>query len=120
MAIEDAAVISLLMQRLCMKDGQFSFAQYPTVLKLYEQLRIPRTTKIYRSSHALGNMQQLRANSNRDLKSMWDTLKEEWYIWSQVKMFGTLPVMQVGASFDCETEAEAAINAISRHVRSRM
>lgn len=120
MAIEDAGVMSVLLKRLCMTPKGFSFEHFPTAMKLYEQLRIPRTTKLYRSSHALGRMQQLRANSNRDLRSMWETLKEEWYIWSQVKMFGTLPVMQVGSSFDCQAEAEAAASRVGLHAYSKL
>lgn len=98
-AFEDAGVISLLIQRMCVdKNGKFTLDNFENAMRLYEQLRIPRATKILNASKSLGTMQQNRAES-----TLYN-LTKEWSIWLQVKYYGTLPIMFEGASFDYKEE----------------
>lgn len=103
MALEDVAVLVRLLKAF-VSPTRDMMAAWPMVLALYEKLRIPRTTTIYRSSHALGKMQLHRAEN----RSWLETASEEWGIWWNVKRFGTLPLLRMASGFNAIAEAESA------------
>ena len=110
MALEDAGTLLLLLQRLCLdRPGVLNLDHLLTAVKLYEQIRIPRTELVYKSSHSLGSMQLARARA-----SDADIAHQEWLIWSQVQMHGTLPIMRVGASHNYAHKVDAALAELHR------
>jgi len=109
MALEDAGTLQLLLQRLCYdpaRPGVLNLEKLESAVKLYEQIRIPRTELIYQSSHSLGAMQLTRARA-----SDAEIAHQEWLIWAQVQMHGTLPIMRLGASHNYAHEVDAALAA---------
>uniref|UniRef100_A0A7S1ZA59 FAD-binding domain-containing protein n=1 Tax=Trieres chinensis TaxID=1514140 RepID=A0A7S1ZA59_TRICV len=105
MAIEDAGALSLILQKLCHDPttGKFDFNRLPAALKLYQDVRIPRTASVLGKSKVLGRSQQDRADSW--VYNLW----REWSIKVQVGLNGTLPIMLPGVEYDYEEETERAI-----------
>jgi salicylate hydroxylase len=119
MAIEDAGVLSLLLQRMCVRDGRFVPAHWAAAMQVYEAQRLPRTTAIYRSSHALGRMQAARTDEASNGAA---AAAEEKRIREAVAQHGTLPELQAASSFDCQAAAaQAAVDALrSESARARL
>lgn len=103
-AFEDVGVLSLLMQQVCRPSASkpFNFGELKSVFQVYEKIRIPRTSLIYESSHALGRMQLLRAHD----PSYIETKKMEWDLWWQIKRNGTLPTLWAGSNYDFRKEVK--------------
>jgi 2-polyprenyl-6-methoxyphenol hydroxylase-like FAD-dependent oxidoreductase len=94
MAVEDAGVIALLLRHHCLQDGEFKTENFGIAMQTYTEMRIPRTRKILGASKTLGATQQNRADS-------WlYNLMREWTIRLQVLVYGTLPIMYPGATYD--------------------
>ncbi|KAJ3126044.1 hypothetical protein HK098_007921 [Nowakowskiella sp. JEL0407] len=102
MAIEDVGILLALMEELAMTKAddesapQVRSESMETVLRLYEALRIPRTTEMLANSNALGKMQLERATN----PSGWEIAWKEWKIWADVMYHGTLPIMWKGAGYN--------------------
>lgn len=110
MAIEDVGILSLLIQRLCKPSAlsPFNFQNLGKVSRLYEQLRIPRTTAMLAASQSLGDMQMARAGAS---SSWFETWKREMSIWLNVKRHGTLPIMFSGSGYDYKSEVDKIVPA---------
>lgn len=106
MAIEDAGTLCRLIQKICCSDGNFDESKFSQATKIYQDLRLPRTDKILASSHELGKTQQKRADS------WWYNLYREYSIAVQVKLYGTLPIMIPGATFQYEKAVDEALEKI--------
>lgn len=120
MAVEDAGVLSLLLQRLCRPQptAPFDMTQWESALRVYEAVRIPRTTAVYRSSHALGRSQQARMHERDDPAA---ARAQEERLRSEVKQFGTLKDLRAASNFDCQLDAEKALSALQpRDMASRL
>ncbi|KAJ3381591.1 hypothetical protein HDU84_004995 [Entophlyctis sp. JEL0112] len=104
-AVEDAGVLALLVKNLCpvMENGQLNLLRFDRVLELYEKIRVKRCTDVLASSHALGKMNQRRAES-------WlYNFFYEMRIWLQVWWYGNLPVMLKGACYNYTDEVMKAL-----------
>jgi 2-polyprenyl-6-methoxyphenol hydroxylase-like FAD-dependent oxidoreductase len=94
MGVEDAGTLVLLLKSLCMgRDGTIQLEKFGDVMKIYERLRIPRTSKILDCSKTLGELQARRSNEE-------DARLRELFIEGEVMMNGTLPVMIPGATYN--------------------
>jgi hypothetical protein len=111
MAIEDAGVLSMLIQRLCKPtpSSPLNYSALDLVCTIYEKIRLPRTTAILAASHRLGAMQMSRSTS----ENWWSTIKKEVEIKMRVAWNGTLPIMLNGSGWDYrgEVEKELRLNA---------
>ena len=108
--LEDAGTLALLLKHLCMErdesnmdkenvDGgeekyKFSMTHVATALKLYNQLRVPRTEEILHHGKTWGNMQQKRADNPKYNKV------KEINIQRDVFFHETMPVLFHGAKHD--------------------
>ena len=103
MAIEDVGILANIIQRLCKptSNSGFIYEKLNNVARLYEQLRIPRTTAMLAASQSLGDMQLARSKSSR-----FETWRMEMSIWMNVKRYGTLPIMFQGSGYDYLTDIE--------------
>lgn len=116
--LEDAGTLALLLKEICCMpevnetdDGQkkqhdavtFSLARVDTALKLYNQLRVPRTKEIVDHSKTWGNMQQKRADNKK-----YNAVKEE-KIQRDVFFHETMPVLFHGAKHDYRSQVEQAL-----------
>ena len=111
MAIEDVGIFSLLLEKLCKptKTALLDFKNLNEVARLYELLRLPRTTGMLKASQALGDMQLARAQSN------WMSTKiKEFGIWLNVKRYGTLPIMFNGAGYRYRDEVMKMLDPKAR------
>jgi hypothetical protein len=84
------------LKKLCKPtlNSKFDYSKLDKVARVYEKLRIPRTTEMLKASQSLGDMQLSRSNS-----SPADILKKEKEIKSDVEKYGTLPIMFKGAGY---------------------
>ena len=114
MGVEDAGTISLLLKHLCTdQDGKFNLKHVAEAAKIYERIRIPRTTKILDCSKSLGAMQKSRSSST----STMNAELEELYIAGEVMMNDTLPVMFPGATYDYRRDVMGAILEEQAHIK---
>ncbi|KAJ3061368.1 hypothetical protein HDU98_002718 [Podochytrium sp. JEL0797] len=106
-AIEDAGVLALLVGKLCpLREGGVDWSRFGSVIALYEQIRVARCTQVLQNSHALGEMNQRRA------ESWWYNVWYEWGIWGEVWREGHLGVMKVGACYEYRLEVEKAVEGL--------
>ncbi len=112
MAIEDVGILSLLIQRLCKPSASspFAFQNLDKVSRLYEQLRLPRTTAMLAASQSLGDMQMARAGKSASWFESW---QREMSIWLNVKRHGTLPIMFSGSGYDYKSEVDKVVPVAS-------
>ncbi|KAI9366858.1 hypothetical protein DFJ73DRAFT_5962 [Zopfochytrium polystomum] len=120
MAIEDVGILVTILKCLCSDSGSgggvgavFSFAHLETAFRLYERLRLPRTTRMLESSMSLGQMQLLRASD----PSSAEVEAKEQSIKADVAKYGTLPIMKSGASYNYLEETR---KALLEHLSSRV
>ncbi|KAJ1543324.1 hypothetical protein HK096_008573, partial [Nowakowskiella sp. JEL0078] len=105
MAIEDVGILLKLIEEIAITKSEstsdiiINHEKMDTVLTLYEELRIPRTTEMLANSNALGRMQLERAQNPSNWQIMW----KEWKIWADVMVNGTLPIMWRGAGYNYRT-----------------
>jgi hypothetical protein len=105
MGLEDAGVLSQLLSKLCVDagSGEFSTTNFATALRIYEQMRLPRTHEILSNSKFLGHMQQ-----KRSVNAKYNEVKEE-LIQRDVFFHETLPVMFTGAKYDYKAHVEEVL-----------
>jgi 2-polyprenyl-6-methoxyphenol hydroxylase-like FAD-dependent oxidoreductase len=101
MGVEDAGTLTVLLKNLCMKNGNLELGRFGDAMKIYERLRIPRTSKILDCAKQLGSLEESRTMSA--LSGL-----QELIIQGEVLMNDTLPVMFPGATYNyLEDVAEA-------------
>jgi hypothetical protein len=112
MAIEDAGVLALLIQRLCKPTltSAFDYSALGIVSEKYAKLRIPRTTMMLEASHRLGDMQMSRSKS----ENWFSTWKKELEIKMQVAWNGTLPIMLGGSGYNYREVVEKELVIASK------
>lgn len=103
MAIEDAGVLALLIQR-------FGQSQLERVCDVYERMRVPRTTSMLEASMGLGKMQMSRAMPSNWLYTMF----KEVEIKVKVGVYGTLPVMLNGSGYDYRREVDKYLLTLAK------
>ena len=97
--LEDAGSLALLLQHYCLDDrGRFDLRNFGEATKVYERLRIPRTSEILDIAQAAGSLQQRRADSTK-----FGVIHEEM-IQRQVFFHETLPCMFTGALYNYRTD----------------
>ncbi|KAI9328278.1 hypothetical protein BDR26DRAFT_874232 [Obelidium mucronatum] len=84
-AIEDAGVLSLLIQRFCPKTNNMVDFE-----GIDAKIRVPRCTE-------------------RRADSWLYNLKYEWSIWGQVQLEGHLPIMKLGACYDYKKDVATVV-----------
>jgi hypothetical protein len=105
MGVEDAGTLVLLLKSLCMgRDGDIKLEKFGDVMKIYEQLRIPRTSRILDCSKTIGALQACRSNEE-------DASLRDLFIEGEVMMNGTLPVMFPGATYNYQRDVMDAVAA---------
>jgi hypothetical protein len=112
MAIEDAGVLALLIQRLCKPtpSSPLNYSALDLVCTMYEKIRLPRTTTMLAASHRLGDMQLSRSQ-----KSNWfSTAMKEIEIKMRVAWNGTLPIMLGGSGYDYREVVEIELKLMSK------
>lgn len=112
MAIEDAGILSLLVQRFCKPTptSALNLAGLDLVSSVYEKIRLPRTTMMLAASSSLGEMQLSRSNS----ANWFSTMLKEFEIKAKVALFGTLPIMLNGSGYDYKVEVEKELKIQSK------
>jgi 2-polyprenyl-6-methoxyphenol hydroxylase-like FAD-dependent oxidoreductase len=107
--IEDAGTIALLMKKFCRNDpniDNFDWSHWNTVVKLYENIRIPRAAEVSDMSLQFGSMQFRRAMSEK-----YDIVQGE-KIQRQVFFHQTLPCLLPGATGDYRDNVEEACRQV--------
>jgi 2-polyprenyl-6-methoxyphenol hydroxylase-like FAD-dependent oxidoreductase len=103
MGIEDAGTIALLMKNLCVdRDGDLDLATFGDAMKIYEELRIPRTDKISECSKALGDMQE-------KITHACTAEMQEVMLKGEIMMTGNLMLMFPGATYNYRRDVMEAI-----------
>jgi salicylate hydroxylase len=103
MGVEDAGTLALLLKHLCVDEvGNLEFNYFADAMKIYERLRIPRTSAVLDCSKRLGALQDSRTSSQ-------DAEMRELFIQGEVMMNETLPVMFPGATYNYQKDVMEAI-----------
>jgi hypothetical protein len=103
MGVEDAGTIALLMQYMCIdNDGNSDLTNFGEATRIYERLRIPRTSTVLDCSKQLGGMEKDRSKNGKNVLS-------ELLIQGEVMMNKTLPVMFTGATYNYSQEVTNAL-----------
>lgn len=101
--LEDVAVAVALMKIHCLDDyGNLDLTNFEKAMKVYQEIRITRSSQILDFSKSLGEMQARRAGEDTLSRSNDNVLKGE------VLMYGTLPVMRPGATHDYKDDIKRA------------
>jgi 2-polyprenyl-6-methoxyphenol hydroxylase-like FAD-dependent oxidoreductase len=106
LGLEDAAVIATLLKRFCLADGEtLNLADFGRCMKMYENIRVPRTTEVLKAAQRLGTMQQKRANCSK-----YDKVKEE-LIQRDIFFHEHLPDLFLGALHDYNDDLETMLQS---------
>jgi hypothetical protein len=104
MGVEDAGTVALLIKHLCMTpEGELDYKHFESAMRIYQEIRIPRTGKILDISKKLGSLQDERA-TNEDAAEA-----RELFIQGEVMMNGTLPELCPGATHNYKDDVMSAI-----------
>ena len=102
--MEDAGVAVALLKVFCLdKDKKFDPTNFEKAMKLYQDVRIKRSSQILNFSKSLGKMQSNRATHASDEANIADNILK-----GEVLMYGTLPVMMPGAGHDYKDDVKRA------------
>jgi salicylate hydroxylase len=105
MGIEDAGVITQLLQELCLdKDGVFSMDNFSEAMELYDKLRVPRTRAMLDRAKEWGYNQFLRSSHREEIR-----LEKEEDIMNDVEKYQTLSLLYPGVTYDYNSVVERAI-----------
>ena len=110
MGVEDAGTLCLILKHLCVDEdtGRFNVSAVGEATKLFEQIRIPRTSRVLDASMRLGRNQETRS-----MKSNATGAKaRELFIRSEVAMKDTLPLMFPGAAYNYSVDVLEAIKTV--------
>lgn len=107
--LEDAGTIALLLKQLCLiksKDNKASISvtHLQAALKLYDQIRVPRTQEILGKGKSWGAFQQKRAENEK-----YNKVKETM-IQREVFFHETTPVLLAGVKHDYKEEVMKALD----------
>jgi 2-polyprenyl-6-methoxyphenol hydroxylase-like FAD-dependent oxidoreductase len=115
MGVEDAGTLALLLKELCLDDlalllkelcldeeGNLDLTNFGQATRIYEKLRIPRTSKVLDSSKHLGSLQDRRSHTTSQAI-------EEDMLKGEVMMNDTLPIMFTGATYNYSEEVMMAL-----------
>lgn len=98
--LEDVGVLLFALKKLCLVnvggDLQFHFDNLDLAFGLYQRVRLPRTTQLFRESTQLGEKQRLRST---EATSQPELAADEWSLWFEIKRHGTLPALKDGSSY---------------------
>jgi hypothetical protein len=99
--MEDAGVAVSLLKIYCRDKGnKFDPTNFEKAMKLYQDIRIKRSSQILNFSKSLGSMQAHRSRRSEEAKMADNILKGE------VLMYGTLPIMMPGADHDYKEDVK--------------
>lgn len=108
MGLEDAGVIISLLKELCVEDngngGDFSATNFGNAMKIYEKMRLPRTTEILERSKAWGKTQQMRSTNEK-----YNEVKEE-LIQRDVFFHETMNHLCPGAKYDFKKDVSEVLD----------
>jgi salicylate hydroxylase len=106
MGLEDAGVLCLLLQHYCCQDssGVFDMQHLPAALKLYQEMRIPRTSAMLANAKLMGHSQAVRASGIGNRRAAKETM-----IQRQVFFHETMPLLFPGANYNYQKQVAAAI-----------
>jgi salicylate hydroxylase len=106
MGLEDAGSLALLIKAYCLEpDGSLNLdtEKFGKAMRVYEQLRIPRTRDVHQCAIQLGHMQQKRADSRSHDRKLRMTIQR------QVFFHETMPEMLPGAKYDYRLAVEQKV-----------
>ena len=107
MGLEDAGVIINLLKELCLLDngngGTFCVSNFHNAMKIYEKMRVPRTSEIIEKSKWWGKLQQ-----RRSIDKKYNEVKEE-LIKRDVFFHETGSHLKPGAMYDFKKDVECAL-----------
>jgi salicylate hydroxylase len=115
--VEDVGVLVHLLEKMCLINGRFVFDHLDLVFSLYEKIRLPRTTSLFLASTNLGEKQRLRS---RESASKPELAADEWSLWFQIKLHGTLPSLKEGSSYDYKNEVDYWVSRWNQFPRSHL
>ena len=99
--LEDAGILVELLKTICIDtSGHLDLTQFANAMKLYDKMRVPRTTELVDQGTFVGAMQQKRADCER-----YNRVKEQ-LIQRDVFFHETMPVMFVGAAYDYRKDVQ--------------
>lgn len=104
--LEDAGTIALLLRELCLdydRPGHLRMDQFAKAMKIYEAIRIPRTSEVSDASIAYGRTSQKCADSVKFGIIHEETLQR------QVFFHETLPCILLGAAHDYKVDVQEAL-----------
>ena len=106
--LEDAGVVVSLLKIYCLNEetGEFDTTDFEKAMKLYQEIRIQRSSQILDFSKSLGVMQSRRSGTSKAAKEADKRLKGD------VLMYGTLPCMVPGAGHDYKDDI---VKATTKH-----
>jgi 2-polyprenyl-6-methoxyphenol hydroxylase-like FAD-dependent oxidoreductase len=97
--LEDAGTLSLVLKKICLDlSGNLSMLHIDEALKIYSEIRVPRTNEILNNSQGWGDVQQMRAKSDR-----FNEVKEEM-IRRDVFFHESIHQILPGVTYDYEEE----------------
>ena len=104
--MEDVGVCVTLLKHFCDKDSdsqELDLTNFDKAMKLYETIRVKRSSEILKFSKDLGGLQAARAGTSTEIDDMELQMKGE------ILMYGTLPIMFPGADHDYKQDTDVAI-----------
>jgi salicylate hydroxylase len=114
--LEDAGTLALLLQRLCcvVEGGRndekakqcFSLGHVDAAIKLYDQMRVPRTAAVLEKSKNWGNMQQKKSECKK-----YNEVKEEM-MRRDLFFHETFPVLFLGVKHDYKEEVMRTLEEV--------
>eukprot|EP00980_Cylindrotheca_fusiformis_P019574 scaffold6784_cov108-Cylindrotheca_fusiformis.AAC.16 len=106
--LEDAGTLSLILNKTCLlANGQFSMTHVDQALKMYSDMRAPRTFEILNQlSQSWGDVQQMRAHSDRRSEVKEEMIRRDVFFHESIHHI--LP----GVKYDYKEEV---INNIQTH-----
>jgi len=115
MGLEDAGVLALLMNDVCLDaDGNFSLQKIDSVFELYDRMRVPRSAAIIENSIDMGRVQQRRAEHKR-----YNEMKEEM-IRRDVFFHSTVPAIYDGPAYDYRKDVNTVLREPKVYVSLHM
>ena len=109
--LEDAGTIAVLLKELCLGvDHNLILENVPGAMRIYEEVRIPRTSEILDRALELGRMQQKRAECRK-----YDIVQGE-KIQRSVFYHETLPALLPGVQHDYKKEILSVLEDLPPHL----
>lgn len=114
MGIEDAGTLCLILKELCLgEDGELDIGAVGNATRIYENIRIPRASRVLEASRRMGSSQTQRATGNKT-----QAKAKEHFIKNAVLAQDTLPLMFPGSKYNYSKDVSEAIAMQSKHACS--